>query len=72
MVFDVYSIIGRSLLEKYPGFFSFGAVSKQGVPKAKVIKTNKNMQQVWKLDISPMINSSCKARKILGESRNLM
>ena len=26
----------RSLLENYPGFFSFGAVSKQGVPKQKV------------------------------------
>merc|ERR1711872_687992 len=26
---------GRSLLEKYPGFFSFGAVSKHGVPNTR-------------------------------------
>jgi len=31
---------GRSLLENYPGFFSLGAVSKQGVPKAKADETN--------------------------------
>ena len=32
-----YFFLFRSLLENYPGFFSLGAVSKQGVPKQKVI-----------------------------------
>lgn len=31
---------GRKLLERYPGFFSCGAVSKDGVPKAKAEETN--------------------------------
>eukprot|EP00088_Acartia_fossae_P067644 TRINITY_DN8463_c0_g1_i11.p1 TRINITY_DN8463_c0_g1~~TRINITY_DN8463_c0_g1_i11.p1 ORF type:complete len:419 (-),score=82.97 TRINITY_DN8463_c0_g1_i11:598-1854(-) len=31
---------GRSLLENHPKFFSFGAVSKQGVPKQKAAETN--------------------------------
>ena len=33
----------RSLLENHPKFFSFGAVSKQGVPKQKV----KQFMEVW-------------------------
>jgi len=37
------SKFGRSLLENYPGFFSLGAVSKQGVPKQKADETNFEM-----------------------------
>ncbi|XP_023332513.1 saccharopine dehydrogenase-like oxidoreductase, partial [Eurytemora carolleeae] len=39
---------GRSLLENYPGFFSLGAVSKQGVPKAKADETNFTMTLLGK------------------------
>jgi len=39
---------GRSLLEKYPGFFSFGAVSKQGVPKQKADETNFELTLIGK------------------------
>jgi len=42
------SKFGRSLLENYPGFFSFGAVSKQGVPKQKADETNFKMTLVGK------------------------
>ena len=31
---------GRKLLEDYPGFFSFGRVSKDGVPREKAENTN--------------------------------
>jgi len=37
---------GRTLLEKYPGFFSFGRVSKNGVPKQKADNTNFEMTLV--------------------------
>jgi short subunit dehydrogenase-like uncharacterized protein len=39
---------GRSLLENYPGVFSLGAVSKQGVPKAKADETNFTMTLLGK------------------------
>jgi len=39
---------GRSLLEKYPGFFSFGAVSKHGVPKYKANGTNFELTLIGK------------------------
>jgi len=39
---------GRSLLENHPRFFSFGAVSKQGVPKEKASETNFEMTLLGK------------------------
>ena len=42
------SKFGRSLLEKYPGFFSLGAVSKQGVPQAKADQTNFSLTLIGK------------------------
>eukprot|EP00092_Neocalanus_flemingeri_P018792 GFUD01020350.1.p1 GENE.GFUD01020350.1~~GFUD01020350.1.p1 ORF type:complete len:421 (-),score=109.24 GFUD01020350.1:86-1348(-) len=42
---------GRTLLETFPGVFSFGAVSKSGVPKKKADNTNFEMTLVgegWK------------------------
>jgi len=42
------SKFGRSLLENYPGFFSFGAVSKKGVPKEKADGTNFEMTLIGK------------------------
>jgi len=37
---------GRSLLERFPGIFSFGVVSKSGVPKQKADNTNFEMTLV--------------------------
>lgn len=43
MVASVFGILakfspGRYLLKKFPGFFSFGVVSKQGVPRSSLMK----------------------------------
>ena len=37
---------GRRLLERFPGVFSFGMVSKSGVPKQKADNTNFEMTLV--------------------------
>lgn len=47
---------GRKLLENYPGIFSFGNVSKDGVPRQKAENTNFEMRVVgegWKERMDP-------------------
>jgi len=58
---------GRNLLEKFPGFFSFGRVSKSGVPKKKADNTNFEMTLVgegWNYRVDPEKAATPPNRKV--------
>jgi len=58
---------GRSLLERFPGLFSFGRVSKAGVPKQKADNTNFEMTLVgegWSYRVDSEKSPSPPNRKV--------
>jgi len=59
---------GRALLEGYPGVFSFGRVSKEGVPKEKADNTNFELTLVgegWKNRVDPDKTSPPPNRRVI-------
>lgn len=75
MVASVFGIFakfkaGRYLLKKYPGFFSFGVVSKEGVPRSSLLKCSFSFTIIgygWddKLDDVDRQHDSPPTRKII-------